>query len=101
MSGYDFNDEQDLALATAEPKLKKPRMYQVIMLNDDYTPMDFVVFFQMPQSKAVEVMQQIHFKGKGVCGIFPRDIAETKALQVTECARDNGHPLLCNFEPAP
>lgn len=93
-----------LAEAPAKPQLKEPPMYQVVLLNDDYTPMDFVVevlevFFAMSQEQAFAVMQKVHFEGKGVCGVFTRDIAETKAQQVTDCARDNGHPLLCEFEP--
>jgi ATP-dependent Clp protease adaptor protein ClpS len=77
----------------------------VILLNDDYTPMEFVVqvleqFFGMNREKATQVMLAVHTKGKGVCGIYPQDIAETKASQVNESARESGHPLLCEVEPS-
>lgn len=78
-------------------------MYQVFLLNDDYTPMDFVVvilqqFFAKHYSMAVEIMLEVHHRGKGVCGVYTRDIAETKVAQVNEFARLNGHPLLCKME---
>jgi len=95
----------DLAVAPAKPKLKRPPLYRVILLNDDYTPMEFVVqvleqFFGMNREKATQVMLAVHTKGKGVCGIYPQDIAETKASQVNESARESGHPLLCEVEPS-
>lgn len=73
------------------------------MLNDDYTPMDFVVetlemFFAMSREKATKIMIQVHTQGKAVCGVYTRDIAETKAAQVNQYARDNEHPLLCEIE---
>ena len=85
------------------PKTKKPSMYKVLMLNDDYTPMDFVVdvlqmFFAMSLEKATRVMLQVHHQGKAVCGVFTRDIAETKAAQVNQYSRENQHPLLCEIE---
>jgi ATP-dependent Clp protease adaptor protein ClpS len=88
----------------AKPALKKPRLYKVLLLNDDYTPMDFVVevlksFFSMDESAAVQVMLQVHLQGKGICGLFTRDIAETKVAQVNDYARKNEHPLLCSMEP--
>ncbi len=94
----------DLAVAPVKPKLKKPPLYKVVLLNDDYTPMEFVVevlerFFAMGREKATQIMLTIHTSGKGVCGIFPRDIAETKAAMVNQVARDSGHPLLCETEP--
>lgn len=75
-----------------------------MLLNDDYTPMEFVVevlevFFNMDREMATQVMLAVHQRGKGVCGVFPRDIAETKAEQVNQCARDHEHPLLCEVEP--
>lgn len=96
--------EGDLALAPAKPKLKRPPLYKVVLLNDDYTPMEFVVevlerFFAMGREKATQIMLTIHTSGKGVCGIYPRDIAETKAAMVNQVARDSGHPLLCETEP--
>ena len=99
------NEDQsgDLAVKEAPPKLKKPKMYRVIMLNDDYTPMEFVVhvlesFFSMDRQMATKVMLEVHTKGKGVCGIFPYDSAETKASQVIEYARQNELPLVCTVE---
>ena len=93
----------DISVAEAKPKLKRPPMYQVVLLNDDYTPMEFVVeiletFFHMGREKATQVMLAVHTHGKGVCGIFTRDIAETKAAQVNQYARDNQHPLLAEIE---
>lgn len=98
-------DDGDLAVAPAKPKLKRPPLFKVVLLNDDYTPMEFVVeilesFFSMNREKATQVMLMVHTKGKGVCGIYPRDIAETKATQVNTHARDSGHPLLCEVEPS-
>ncbi len=89
-----------------QPKteVKEPRKYKVILLNDDYTPMDFVVrvlqqFFQHSEEKATQIMLQIHLQGRSICGIYTRDIAETKVVQVTDYARQNDHPLLCGMEP--
>lgn len=86
-----------------EPKLKRPPMYKVIMLNDDYTPMEFVVdvlmkFFQMDQEKAWQVMYAVHTTGSAVVGIFPRDIAETKSEQVNAYAQENQFPLRSTVE---
>jgi ATP-dependent Clp protease adaptor protein ClpS len=87
----------------AEPLLKEPSMYQVLMHNDDFTPMEFVVavlevFFNMERSVATNVMYQVHTEGKASCGVFTRDIAETKADQVISYARRHEHPLLCSIE---
>ncbi len=87
------------------PKTKKPTMYKVLMLNDDYTPMEFVVmvlkrFFNMDLEQATRVMLHVHQRGVGVCGIFPYEIAETKVNQVMDCARQNQHPLQCTLEKA-
>ena len=97
--------EEDGGLAVQQqlPKLKRPSLYKVIMLNDDYTPMEFVVeilemFFGMDREKATSIMLAVHTQGRAVCGIFSRDVAETKAAQVNQCARDNEHPLLCEIE---
>ncbi len=100
---HEFND--DLALQEAKPELKRPPLYKVVLLNDDYTPMDFVVhvleqFFGMGREKATQVMLQVHTQGKGVCGVFSRDVAETKVAQVNECSRENEHPLKCTMEEA-
>jgi len=90
-------------VAEAKPELKQPPMYRVVLLNDDYTPMEFVVevlmtFFIMNEEKATQVMLAVHQQGKGVCGIYSRDVAETKATQVNQFSRQNRHPLLCEVE---
>lgn len=91
------------ALLPEELKLKPPPLYRVVLLNDDYTPMEFVVsvlqrFFGMNVETATRVMLKVHTEGKGVCGVFPKDIAETKAVQVNDHARACEHPLLCDIE---
>ncbi|MER2492570.1 ATP-dependent Clp protease adapter ClpS [Catenovulum sediminis] len=85
--------------------LKPPPLYKVILNNDDYTPMDFVVevltkFFKMDTEKATQIMLTIHYEGKGVCGTFTFEIAETKVAQVNQYARENQHPLMCTMEQA-
>ncbi len=97
--------ESGLAVQEDKPKLKRPSMYKVILLNDDYTPMDFVVevlesFFQMDRSKATQIMLHVHTRGMGICGVFTYDIAETKVAQVNDYSRTNQHPLLCTMEEA-
>jgi ATP-dependent Clp protease adaptor protein ClpS len=94
-----------LLVEESKPRVKKPPMYKVVLLNDDYTPMEFVVqvletFFNMDRERATRVMLAVHTKGKGVCGIYTRDIAETKVAQVNEYSRENQHPLLCSMEEA-
>ncbi len=96
--------EGDIAVQTAEPQLKRPPLYAVVLLNDDYTPMDFVIeilqqYFALTLDQATQVMLTVHYEGKGVAGVYPRDIAETKANQVNNYARSQGHPLLCQIEP--
>jgi ATP-dependent Clp protease adaptor protein ClpS len=93
----------DLLVQESKPELKQPPLYQVVMLNDDYTPMEFVVqvlqmFFGMGREKATRIMLTVHTQGRAVCGIYTRDIAETKAMQVNRFARENQHPLLCEIE---
>src|SRR5688572_907764 len=95
--------EHGLALETAKPEVAKPPLFQVVLLNDDYTPMDFVVavletFFAMTRQKATQVMLHVHTRGKGVCGVFTREVAETKVTQVNEFSRSHQHPLLCTME---
>lgn len=99
----DFNQEGDLAVEEATPKLKPPRKYKVVLLNDDYTPMEFVVqilttFFAMNQELATKVMLTVHTKGKAVCGEYSYEIAETKVEQVNDYSRQHQHPLLCTME---
>ena len=106
LSGSKDNDREGAiteAIAPEELKLKPPPLYQVILLNDDYTPMEFVVsilckFFTMSVESATAVMLKVHTDGKGVCGVFPKEIAETKAVLVNEYARESEHPLLCDIE---
>ena len=97
------DNEGGLATAEAKPKLKRPSMYKVILLNDDYTPMYFVVevlemFFGMGREKATQIMLTVHTEGAAVVGIFPRDIAETKSEQVNLYAQENNHPLMSTVE---
>lgn len=89
--------------ATKTQKLKPPSMYSVLLFNDDYTPMEFVVevlerFFNKNREQATQIMLQVHTKGSGVCGIYPLDIAETKVSQVLDLAKEQGHPLQCNMQ---
>lgn len=99
-------DENQIGIATkTRAKPKKPSQFKVLMLNDDYTPMEFVVmclkrFFNMDLEQATRVMLHVHQKGVGVCGIFPYEIAETKVNQVMDFARQNQHPLQCTLEKA-
>jgi ATP-dependent Clp protease adaptor protein ClpS len=100
---YDGDDNDSLAVETAKPRLKKPRRYRVIINNDDYTPMEFVVdvlelFFSMDRSRATKVMLDVHNSGKGSCGVFPRDIAETKTMQVNNHSKEHNQPLMCSME---
>lgn len=102
---FDNHDDHGLAVAPEKPKLKRPPMFKVILLNDDYTPMEFVVhileqFFRMNREKATQVMLHVHTQGFGVCGVFTKDVAETKVAQVNDFARANQHPLLCDMEEA-
>jgi ATP-dependent Clp protease adaptor protein ClpS len=95
--------DDGVAVQEARPKLKKPPMYQVVLLNDDYTPMEFVVlilerFFSKDRAQATRIMMHVHTQGKGLCGTFVREIAETKVAMVNEYARTKKHPLLCEME---
>lgn len=103
-SGGGGQDQVGTATKT-RTKPKKPSQFKVLMLNDDYTPMEFVVmslkrFFNMDLEQATRVMLHVHQKGVGVCGIFPYEIAETKVNQVMDFARQNQHPLQCTLEKA-
>lgn len=93
----------DLAVEEARPKLKEPPLYRVVLINDDYTPMEFVVdilesIFGMERTRATQVMLEVHTKGKGVCGVYNFEIAETKVAQVMGIAQQHQHPLLCTME---
>ena len=97
--------DDNLVVQEAKPKLKRPPLYNVILLNDDFTPMEFVVhileqFFGLDREQAVRVMLTVHTQGKGVCGCFSREIAETKVSLVNDYSRENNHPLLCTMERA-
>ena len=98
------NDADDtVLLERTQPKLKKPPLYKVILLNDDFTPMEFVVhvleaIFAHNRENATRIMLNVHKSGKGVCGIYTKDIAETKVTQVNSYSRENKHPLLCDME---
>ena len=108
----EYNGQQDsspenpgVAVQEAKPEVRKPPLYKVILLNDDFTPMDFVVevlqrFFRMDRNKATQIMLNVHTQGKGVCGVFTYEIAETKVAQVNEYSKKNQHPLLCTLEQA-
>lgn len=94
-----------LLVEEAKPKLKRPPLYQVVLLNDDFTPMEFVVdvlerIFSMDRTTATRVMLEVHTRGRGVCGVFTFEIAETKVAQVMAYARQHQHPLLCTMEEA-
>ena len=103
-SGDDKDGGGDVGIATkAKSRTKKPSLYKVLMLNDDYTPMEFVVyvlqrFFNMDHARAVDIMLTVHNKGVAVVGVYPFEIAETKVTQVMDCARSNQHPLQCTME---
>ena len=98
----DDDGDAGLALKT-RIRTKKPSMYKVLMLNDDYTPMEFVVyvlqrFFVMPDERARQIMLHVHQRGVGVCGVYTYEVAETKVNQVMDLARENQHPLQCTIE---
>lgn len=101
----DRGDDHGLATAEATPKLKRPPLYRVVLINDDYTPMEFVVevlqkIFSLDRTTATRIMLEVHTKGKGVCGVYTYEIAETKVAQVTGLAQQHQHPLLCTMEEA-
>ena len=93
-----------LVVEEAKPKLKRPQLFRVILINDDYTPMEFVVmvlqqFFRLAHDDAVQIMLNVHTKGSGVCGVYPSEIAQTKVREVMNFAKENEHPLQCTMEP--
>lgn len=98
-----FDTKQDLETQKAAARTAPPPMYQVFLLNDDYTPMEFVVdvlqkFFAKNEEAATRIMLQVHHEGRGVCGVYPRDLAATKVTQVLQYAREHQHPLQCVME---
>ena len=103
MENIEIASQPRVVIQEAKPVLKQPSLYQVIMHNDDFTPMEFVVevlkeIFYMDSARATSVMYQVHMTGKAVCGIFTKDVAETKVDKVIEYARRHEHPLLCSIE---
>lgn len=100
----NFDEEHEFGIATrARPKLKRPDFYRVLLLNDDYTPMDFVIyvlekFFRKNKEEATRIMLNVHRSGIGECGVYTYEVAETKVTQVMDCARENQHPLQCVME---
>ena len=100
---FEDHGSHDLAVEEARPKVRRPPLYRVVLINDDYTPMEFVVeilesVFGMERTRATQVMLEVHTKGKGVCGVYNFEIAETKVAQVMGIARQHQHPLLCTME---
>lgn len=101
----DHEHSHGVMVETGKPQVARPPLYSVLLLNDDYTPMDFVVevlmrFFSLNIEKATQVMLHVHTRGRGVCGVFTREVAESKVAQVNEYSRLNQHPLLCTMEKA-
>jgi len=107
MSEEEHNNGNDgsLVVERAKPQLAKPPLFKVVLINDDYTPMEFVVevlqlFFNLDGEQAHAIMLHVHQKGKGVCGVFTREIAETKVGLVNQYSREGKHPLMCDMEEA-
>ena len=101
----DHERDHGVAVQTGRPEVARPPLYSVIILNDDYTPMDFVVevlvrFFSLDVERATQIMLHVHTRGRGVCGIYSREVAESKVAQVNDYSRMNQHPLLCTMEKA-
>ena len=101
----DKEQQHGLVVETSRPETARPPLYQVLLINDDFTAMDFVVmvlqqFFGMHRDKATQVMLHVHTRGRGVCGVFTREVAESKVTQVNEFSRQHQHPLLCTMEKA-
>jgi ATP-dependent Clp protease adaptor protein ClpS len=101
----DRDEDGGVAVSVAKPKLKEPPKFAVVLLNDDYTTMEFVVeilkkYFGKTEDQAMQVMLSVHHQGRGVAGIYAKDIAETKVMQVEQAAQSRGYPLKCEIEPA-
>ena len=102
-SGDGESERGTFVITRTKPQVKKPSMYRVLLLNDDYTPMEFVIhvlerFFQKDREQATRIMLHVHNHGVGECGVFTYEVAETKVTQVMDCARENHHPLQCVME---
>ena len=103
MTKQHQDSDGGLVVEDTKPQLKRPARFQVVLLNDDYTPMEFVVdvlerIFGLDRPKATRIMLEVHTRGKGICGVYTFEIAETKVAQVTTYARQHQHPLLCTME---
>ena len=103
MGDEQHDEAHGVAVAPTKPKLEKPSMYRVVMLNDDYTPMDFVIevlskFFSFDLEKCTQIMMAVHTEGQAVCGTYTKDTAETKAAQVIAYAKEHQHPLMCDVQ---
>ncbi|MDX2288843.1 MAG: ATP-dependent Clp protease adapter ClpS [Hyphomicrobiaceae bacterium] len=101
--GGDDGEGRTGLVTKTRPKTKKPNLYKVLLLNDDYTPMEFVVhvlerFFNKGREEATRIMLHVHHKGVGICGVYTYEVAETKVTQVTDFARQHQHPLQCTME---
>ena len=101
---YDTNESTGSVVLEDKPEIKEPPLYQVVLINDDYTPMEFVIYilesiFHHNHEEATRIMMTVHTKGKGVCGIFSKEIAEMKSYEVNSLAKDHNHPLLSEIEP--
>ena len=104
MTDTDDKSGDGLALQEAKPALKRPDMYRVLLINDDYTPMDFVIMllqsvFRKDHEAATQIMMHVHTKGVGVCGAYTREVAETKVRTVMDLSQQGEHPLQCTMEP--
>ena len=104
MTDTDHKSADGLAVQEAKPALKRPDMYKVLLINDDYTPMDFVIMllqsvFRLDHESATQIMMHVHTKGVGICGVFTREVAETKVRQVMDLSQKGEHPLQCTMEP--
>lgn len=102
-SDEDIEFDGNIAVEAEKPKLKRPSLYSVVLFNDDYTPMDFVVhvleaFFSHDSESATRIMLRVHTEGKAICGVYSKDVAETKATQVNQYSQESEHPLLCEVE---
>jgi ATP-dependent Clp protease adaptor protein ClpS len=102
---HQHEHEHGVTVEKSRPEVERPPMFQVILLNDDFTPMDFVIevlqlFFALNRERATQVMLHVHTRGRGVCGVFTREVAETKVAQVNEFSHHHQHPLLCTMEQA-
>ena len=103
-SDNDLSSDLGVVVLEDKPELKEPPLYQVVLLNDDFTPMDFVIYilqsiFGYEHERSTQIMLAVHSKGKGVCGIFPKEIAEMKSHEINQLARAHEHPLVRDIEP--